>query len=405
MSTERVTRWETVPLADVLEFREGPGIMARDFRQEGVPLLRLAGLKRGASLLAGCNYLDPDMVQRRWSHFRVRPGDVLLSTSASLGEVAVVDDSASGAIPYTGIICFRPRDDRMRPDFVEYALRAPSFARQIEAMGAGSVMRHFGPLHLRQMTVDVPPTAAQAAIGEVLGAIDDKIAANARLAAVVLHLAVALYERGVSGNTEQVSLGSVGRWLSGGTPQTSNEHFWGGEIPWISAASLKSFFVASSDRTLTPEGAASGTRLVPPGAILFVVRGMSLKTEFRVGVAQREVAFGQDCKAILVDDRYPASTVAVGLAAARDRVLSLVDEAGHGTGRLPTDRIERLEIELPTMTRRPEIEEALSALLARGAAAEEENRRLVELRDTLLPSLMSGELLVRDAEALVGEAM
>jgi len=89
-------KWETVPLPEVLDFREGPGIMARDFQRHGVPLLRLAGLKQGASLLERCNYLDPEMVERRWAHFRVQPGDVLLSTSASLGEVGVVDNSAAG---------------------------------------------------------------------------------------------------------------------------------------------------------------------------------------------------------------------------------------------------------------------------------------------------------------------
>ena len=83
---------------------------------------------------------------------------------------------------------------------------------------------------------------------------------------------------------------------------------------------MHSFFVATSGRTLTPEGTKNGTRVVPKGTILFVVRGMSLKTDFRIGVAQREVAFGQDCKAIMVDESLPASTIAVGL-------LSLADDA------------------------------------------------------------------------------
>src|SRR2546427_690770 len=102
---------------DVVDFQEGPGIMARDFRDDGVPLVRLAGLAPGSSLLAGCNYLDTGMVEKRWSHFQLQVGDTLISTSASLGRVARVTAEAAGAIPYTGIIRLRPRDGRLVSDF------------------------------------------------------------------------------------------------------------------------------------------------------------------------------------------------------------------------------------------------------------------------------------------------
>ena len=88
--------------------------------------------------------------------------------------------------------------------------------------------------------------------------------------------------------------GECGEWYSGGTPRTSVSEYWGGDIPWITSSSLQSFYVKDSERRVTPIGLANGTRLMPTGTILFVVRGMSLKKEFRIGVAQRPVAFGQD---------------------------------------------------------------------------------------------------------------
>jgi type I restriction enzyme S subunit len=139
-------------------------------------------MDEGASLLAGCDYLDAQMVARRWRQFRLQAGDVLLSTSASLGRVAVVGESEVGAIPYTGIIGFRPRSERILARFIPYALMAPSFKRQVEAMGVGSVMRHFGPMHLRQMTLDLPPVGQQEAIADVLGSLGDKMEANRQLA-------------------------------------------------------------------------------------------------------------------------------------------------------------------------------------------------------------------------------
>lgn len=156
-----------VRFPEAIDFQEGPGIMAVDFRPAGVPLIRLAGLTDGLSLLTGCNYLDPKMVKQRWGHFRLRQGDVLLSTSASLGRVATVTTEAEGAIPYTGIIRMRPRDSAILPEVIRMLLRSRSFQEQVEAVGAGSVLRHFGPSHLRTMHLSIPSTDAQQAFAWV----------------------------------------------------------------------------------------------------------------------------------------------------------------------------------------------------------------------------------------------
>ena len=54
----------------------------------------------------------------------------------------------------------------------------------------------------------------------------------------------------------------------------------------------------SEDR-ISQEAVRNGTKLLPKGAVVFVVRGMSLANEFRVGVTVREVAFNQDLRAIV----------------------------------------------------------------------------------------------------------
>jgi type I restriction enzyme, S subunit len=68
--------WDVDPLKRNVEMREGPGIMAADFTDEGVPLLRIAGIGGRTATLDGCNYLSPDLVQKRWAHFRVIKGDL-----------------------------------------------------------------------------------------------------------------------------------------------------------------------------------------------------------------------------------------------------------------------------------------------------------------------------------------
>ena len=172
--------WQTYELPEVIDFQEGPGIMARDFRSEGVPLVRLAGLTKASDLLRGCNHLDPDMVDRRWSHFRLQLGDTLLSSSATLGRVSSVGPDAVGAIAYTGIIRMRPQNDTISPSFIPFMLRGPEFQEQAKSAGIGSVMRHFGPSHLRRMEISVPPLAVQGGAISTVSAADALVEAIAK---------------------------------------------------------------------------------------------------------------------------------------------------------------------------------------------------------------------------------
>lgn len=149
-----------MPLKRAVRFQEGPGIMAADFRDDGIPLLRIAGVKGREVSLEGCNYLDEDMVHRQWERFRVRKGDLLISASASMGTISEVrSEDVVGAIPYTGIIRITP--GVMLADYARWFFVSPDFMRQVTDLRRGATMQHFGPSHLSQMTVDLPDVGEQ----------------------------------------------------------------------------------------------------------------------------------------------------------------------------------------------------------------------------------------------------
>lgn len=142
-------------------------------------------------------------------------------------------------------------------------------------------------------------------------------------------------------------MGELVRFASGGTPSREVSRFWNGDIPWLSAKDLKKFRLGDSIEKVTQEGASHGTRLVEPGTVLILVRGMALLKDVPVGVAQRVVAFNQDLKALIPDRDIDGHYLGFYLLANKSRLLSLVDRAGHGAGRLPSDLLQSFEIELP----------------------------------------------------------
>ena len=153
--------WKVIPFKYAVRFVEGPGILAQDFRDEGVPLLRVSSLRGALATLDGCNYLDPVKVAKVWSHFRVKRGDLLISASASMGIVSLVTEDAEGAVPYTGIIILRPDDSIAIRDFVRSFVISDQFMRQIDSMKAGATIQHFGPTHLNRVVMAVPESVAE----------------------------------------------------------------------------------------------------------------------------------------------------------------------------------------------------------------------------------------------------
>ena len=160
----------------------------------------------------------------------------------------------------------------------------------------------------------------------------------------------------------ELALSDCGRWLSGGTPDTDNPAYWGGDIPWITASSLKGRYLSRSVRQLTDAGVVAGSRLVDPGTLVFVVRGMSLKNEFRVGIATKALAFGQDCKALVPREGIDSKYLLFAMEAAEDLVLRMVDEASHGTGRLQSSLLGSLKVRIPPLDEQLRIAEVVDTV-------------------------------------------
>lgn len=158
--------WEIKPLKHLATLQEGPGIMAEDFRDSGVPLLRIRNLKNREISLVGSNHLDEEKANTKWKHFKLNKGDLLVSGSASTGVVSEVGDNAVGTIPYTGLIRITAR--KVDKDFLYYILASRYFNEQIDVQKTGTAMQHFGPTHLKKVGVALPPHKVQIEIAREL---------------------------------------------------------------------------------------------------------------------------------------------------------------------------------------------------------------------------------------------
>jgi type I restriction enzyme S subunit len=400
--------WITMRLGDLISIKHGYAFKGEFFSEDspGPLLLTPGNFSIGGGFKAGKPkyYLGPIP-----DEFRLEGGELVITMTDlskagdTLGYPAIIP---SGPMylhnQRIGLVTIKDHS-KIDKFFLFYALRTSDYHSHILAGASGSTVRHTSPGRISDYAFSMPGLGEQQAISAVLCALDDKIAVNDRIAETSLELALARYEAAVLGReyNRVVSMAESARWFSGGTPNTSEDAYWGGDIPWISALSLKSPWIDDSDRKVTNLGAENGTRLVPKDTVLFVVRGSSLDTEFRIGLTQREVAFGQDCKALRAENGIDPCVLFIAIKSRTSEILQVVDHTGHGAGRLSTDLLAKVALTLPGPHKSAAAAAELRALVDIGAVRRVENRNLQVIRNTLLPRLMSGEIRVRDAEKIV----
>lgn len=162
--------WKWLHISDMSLFQEGPGILAVDFRTQGVPLIRISGMQEDIVKLDGCNYLDSQMVEDKWKHFKLDLGDIVISTSASMDKIAEVTEETVGAIPYTGLIRFKMYGN-INKEYFKYFIKSSFYAMQINEQKSGGTIKHYGPTHLKKMIIPIPPIEEQQRIVERLDAV------------------------------------------------------------------------------------------------------------------------------------------------------------------------------------------------------------------------------------------
>ena len=189
---------------------------------------------------------------------------------------------------------------------------------------------------------------------------------------------------GMVGEWVESTLGEVADFLSGGTPAKSCAEYWGGSIPWVSAKDMKRFRIEDTEDHVSEVGVDSGTRLVPEGTVLLLARGMTLINDVPICVAQRPVTFNQDVKALRAKPCVTPEFLPYLLLGNKQRLLSLVDLAGHGTGRLNSDELKGLDIVLPALL---EEQRAIARILGTLDDKIELNRRMNETLEAMARAL------------------
>ena len=188
------SEWTTIQLGEVATVRSGYAFKSADWKDQGIPVVKIANVKGGYLEMSGCSFVSESTAAES-GEFQLSHGDILIAMTGYIGDVARVRKTDLPCVLNQRVGKFTVRDkERLDPDFLYTFLAWAETRQTIEALGYGSAQPNVSPSLIHKVELPLPPLAEQKAIAAVLGALDDKIELNRRMNATLEAMARALFQ-------------------------------------------------------------------------------------------------------------------------------------------------------------------------------------------------------------------
>ena len=328
----------------------------------------------------------PDAVYARvWA-----PSDVILSHKGTVGRVAVAPIHSPEFVCSPQTTFWRSLDsDIIDQTYLSYVLRSADFQRQLATLAGQTDMAPYVSLtDQRSMTIDLPAISDQRAIAKVLGALDDKIAANNQVVKCADALAH-LHFRAATG-AERVPLSSLARFVNG-KAFTKNATGTGRVV--VRIAELNSGLGGS---TVYNDIEVEDEHLARPGDLLFAWSGSLTAARWY----RPEAIVNQHIFKVIPNPGVAIWLVNQAVHAKLDEFKAIAADKATTMGHIQRHHLDE-PVAVPQGDGVRRIDDLMTCLWETGLAAEIESLKLTQTRDELLPLLMSGRVRVRDAERIV----
>lgn len=374
-----------------------PKKLGGDWAHSGHRALSAKNIKNGALVQEGSMNRVSDEMYYRWMTEEVERGDVFITSEAPFGEV-LYWDSDEKLVLSQRIFGLKVNRDICDSRYLYYWMRSPLFQGELRGRATGTTVTGLRQPELLKCMVNLPPRDAQAAIAHILGTIDDKIALNNRingyLSDCLRNMAKNLYmgyerdKNELPHNWHLVKIGEIADLVCRGiTPRygkTSDEIVLG------QTCIRNNLVIVENGRPHAPKKITE--KWLKKNDLLINSTGVgSLGRTAQVWFNPDKLVV--DSHITIVRAKNPSHALYLGFwAFGHEKYIESLHTGSTGQTELPRDRVKAIELVLPSEQELEEFNSVAKPSVELIVANQEENRRLTELRDGLLPRLMSGEI-------------
>lgn len=419
-----MTEWKTGSLIECLDALIDYRGKSPEKSQNGIPVLSAKVVKTAGLLRPIEQTIAPDYYTQWMTRGLPKPGDIVMTTEAPMGEVIQLDAETATFALGQRIVCMRGKKHKLDNTFLRYLLTSPKQQEILASYATGTTVLGISQKALRTIPISYPDFEEQQEIGETLIAFDDKIDLNRRMNETLEAMARALFKDWFvdfgptkakmegrppylapeiwnlfpsgfddEGKPEGWELGNLGKVASsprrGISPADVSE-----DTPYIGLEHMPRRSIALADW----EGAgkvSSNKSAFNKGEFLF---GKLRPYFHKVGLAPLDGICSTDIVVIAPKtSEWSAFTLA---CISTDEFVEYTNHTSTGTKmpRTGWNIMAQYKLCLPKPELAQAFQDFVQPSLDRINANIHESRSLAQTRDFLLPKLMSGEIHVDSVE-------
>jgi type I restriction enzyme S subunit len=339
---------------------------------------------------------------------------VLLSVRAPVGEVNIADkDICIGR----GLMSIEGEDNR----FIYYLFKA--FNDYVINKEKGTVYGSITLEDVKRIKFPFSPLTEQRAIAKILSDLDEKIELNQKMNKTLEAIGQAIFKHWFvdfefpndegkpykSSGGEMVYNEELGKEIPkgwrvskigdelkttlGGTPSTNKKEYWEhGNIPWINSGAINDFPIINASQHITEAGLNnSATQLMPKKTVVlpFVV---SINKYIRISITGIETSGNQSVLGIVENKKIHCEFIYYWIEKMKDNIYSWA--TGGAQQHINKNNVDNTPILIPTNNVMNNFKKLLIPIFDKILNNSYEIQTLSQLRDSLLPKLMSGKIRV-----------
>lgn len=336
----------------------------------------------------------------------VKDGDTIISTvRPNLKHFGFIKNPKANTVVSTGFVVVSPK--KIDPLYLYSYLTQNPITLKLSAIAEATTTTFpaFRPEVLEEMEIEVPDLQVQKRVGEILRAYDEKIENNNFIIKnlelmtqtifdewfLKLHFPGYENENLTKNRIEVIPKGwEVGKFtdyisvLGGGTPSTTVQKYWNGEIPFFTPKDVgDGFYSLKTEKNLTIDGLENcNSKLYPPNTVFITARG----TVGKIALSGTSMAMNQSCYALQGKNNLSSFFV---LLLTRNLIKELQQVAIGGVfDTITTSTFEHTEILMPEGSLIRKFNDVIKPIFDKVLSLNLENQLLNNSRDRLLAKLI-----------------
>lgn len=323
---------------------------------------------------------------------------ILVSINGTLGNVGIYD---SEKIILGKSACFFNVKESVDKDFIYYIVSSPAFKQYLESNATGTTIKNISLKQMRKYTFSLPQISEQKRISSVLRRIDEKIKNNRAINKNLLQQAQALYREmfvNTQNNKRRICRAEEYFDIAIGKTPPRKEHQWfttdPSDITWVSISDMRNCgtYISRSSEQITQEAVDKfNIKVIPSNTVL-----LSFKlTVGRIAITHGKMTTNEAIAHFKTDKPFINEYLYCYL---RDFNYQTMGSTSSIATAVNSKIIKAMPFVIPADDEISRFHSIAGPMFEQVLNKQLENDSLAEMRDALLPRLMSGELDVSNID-------